>query len=500
MDVSFRGGADFWLTLLVSALLAQLIALLGYDVFYSDSHTYTHYAVVLSKHEYEPSLGWRTMGYPALLLFTGFTATGSLAGILVLQAVTGAAMPLVARMALHPLDAAPFVGWAMILSLVPYCFMNTIYPDQLYIFALTLTIALLIRWILGGSAAWLAGAFLSCLVLTYLRPAGLVVVVTLIVAPILQRRHRLYAAMYAGLFFVLILVPPSYERYGAPEKAGYLGAQVFYNAYLWSDKDAFTTGSAAAEMRARIRAFFAAKPDRIHITELGPPMKEPVYQDLVGRLADNPEALVDAMFGKQHLHYYWLISSIMNLRPDGGRILLLASLRHYLRHPDQIIRSTFWNYIGLVLGPPRRFNLGDYAKRALADDPAYFEAFEWLGVVPGNNSFVTEVSGFAYKTKTGTMEAVQSYFSSFYPIILPLSYLLMLVGLLAAWRPGPPRQIILMIFSVHTINALPLAILVDSQFRYQMQGVPLAIIGAAVGVYWLRGALVPSLKLRPSPM
>jgi hypothetical protein len=40
---------------------------------------------------YNSDLAFRTPGYPAVLVLTGFTITGSLVGVLVLQVATGAA-------------------------------------------------------------------------------------------------------------------------------------------------------------------------------------------------------------------------------------------------------------------------------------------------------------------------------------------------------------------------------------------------------------------------
>jgi hypothetical protein len=73
-----------------------------------------------------------------------------------------------------------------------------------------------------------------------------------------------------------------------------------------------------------------------------------------------------------------------------------------------------------------------------------------------------------------------------YSLLLPTTYILMLIGVAGFARsPGAPRAVAVVTFGIHSINTLLLSMLVDPQFRYQVQNVPLAIVGAGIGLYRL---------------
>jgi hypothetical protein len=69
----------------------------------------------------------------------------------------------------------------------------------------------------------------------------------------------------------------------------------------------------------------------------------------------------------------------------------------------------------------------------------------------------------------------------------------MLVGVAGFMpEPGPARATALTIFVLHCANVAVLMILVDAQFRYQVQSVPLAMIGAGLGLH--RVASLPFVR------
>jgi hypothetical protein len=70
----------------------------------------------------------------------------------------------------------------------------------------------------------------------------------------------------------------------------------------------------------------------------------------------------------------------------------------------------------------------------------------------------------------------------------------MLIGVIGfLFTPGAPRQISLAIFALHTANVLPLAVLVDPQFRYQIESLPIAFIGAGLGLFRITTCLPRSI-------
>jgi hypothetical protein len=62
----------------------------------------------------------------------------------------------------------------MILSLTPFLYINMIYPDELYVLMLVVVSAAMCRWCLTDRPPLLYLATLSCLVIGWLRPVGMV--------------------------------------------------------------------------------------------------------------------------------------------------------------------------------------------------------------------------------------------------------------------------------------------------------------------------------------
>src|SRR5580704_16584045 len=89
---------DLWITAAISSSMAVFFLFFGYVEFTTDSNTYTHYAIEMVQGNFDPSLAIRPPGYPAMLVLTGYTISGSLIGVLILQAASGAAIPVITGM------------------------------------------------------------------------------------------------------------------------------------------------------------------------------------------------------------------------------------------------------------------------------------------------------------------------------------------------------------------------------------------------------------------
>lgn len=479
---------DTVIVFIVSGLLATLFASVGYITFVSNSGNYTQYALTLVRGEFNPNLAERAIGYPALLILTGFGATGSLAGILALQALTGAAIPAIAAATLQPVNrwVAIVTSATLILSLTPFMFINMIYPDQFYVFLLIVIAAMLSRWLIVEKPLWLYLACVFCLFLAWVRPAGLALMPLCIgLAVLYRRRHVLHAVIGTAAIALILVATDHVERRGSGRS--YIGEQAFFNAYLWSDglANAFSMNEDAKELRTKLKSFFETNPG-IDLRQSGSRVPDEEYELFFGRFSGKPDAQVDAMFARPRLCYYWRIAGALpEVEADG--ILLRATLRHYWEHPWQLFRSTLSTYAGLVLGPAWRFNSHDcgFSHR----EKTNFEPFTRGGIIPiPERDAIMSLDMFAIKTRAMPewMLWVQRYFAVEYSLLLPTTYILMLIGVAGFARsPGAPRAVAVVTFGIHSINTLLLSMLVDPQFRYQVQNVPLAIVGAGIGLYRL---------------
>jgi hypothetical protein len=487
---------DLWITAVVSGSIALLFLLFGYVEFTTDSNTYLRYAIDMAQHGFDPGLAKRTPGYPAILVLTGYTITGSLIGVLVLQAASGAAIPVITGAILRPISrwVAALTSAVMILSLTPFQFINRIHPDQFYVFMMVVIAALICRWLLSDRPLWLYLSCFSCLLASSLRPVGAVLVLACFGLAVCRRRHLGHAAVCAALFLAVMVGLPKFER-GQADKS-FIGQQAFFNAYMWSDGsvDAFSSGTAAQELRGNLREFFAKNPTKEEKARLaGPQPPDEAYEHLFGRFDGNPDAQVTEMFARPQMYYYWIIAILSEQEwPDGDRILLRATLQHYWQHPWQLVRSILQTYRGLTLGPPWTFTLAGYGFDAVEEQPVFFEPMHRdKGIVPTperHSVTAATLAVFANKAKPTPVWAlwVQRVFAADYFVLVPISYFLMVIGAVGfIGVPGPARTISLVVLGLHSINVLALSVLVDPQFRYQAQSIPLAIIGAGIGIYRL---------------
>jgi hypothetical protein len=499
-----RGATQFdlWITAVISGSIALFFLLFGYVEFTTDSNTYLRYAIDIAQHRFDPGLAIRTPGYPAILVLTGYTLTGSLIGVLVLQAASGAAIPVLAGAILRPISrwVGALTSAVMILSLTPFQFINRIHPDQLYVFMMVVIAALICRWLLSGRPLWLYLSILSCVLASSLRPVGAVLALVCFGLAVCRRRHLGHAAVCAALFLVVVVGLPKLER-GQADKS-FIGQQAFFNAYMWSDgsMDAFSTGTAAQELRGNLREFFAKNPTKEEKIRLGGPQpSDEAYEHLFGRFDGNPDAQVTEMFARPQMYYYWTIAILSEQEwPGGDGILLRATLQHYWTHPWQLVRSTLQTYRGLTLGPAWTFTLVGSGFDAVGEQPIFFEPMQRdKGIIPTperQSVTATTLAMFANKAKPTPVWAlwVRRVFAADYFVLVPISYFLMVVGVVGFIAvPGPARTISLVVFGLHSMNVLALSVLVDPQLRYQAQSIPLAIIGAGIGIYRLAAIYRP---------
>jgi hypothetical protein len=177
----------------------------------------------------------------------------------------------------------------------------------------------------------------------------------------------------------------------------------------------------------------------------------------------------------------WILFSVpgptAQLIPD--EYFLSASIEHFKRHPVNTARAVAASYKGLVLGPAWRFEDNPIA------DPALFEP-----ATPARSvDLPADIVGPAHQQPGGPLfweNKVNGLFGVICEIIIPASFVLMLIGVVGfLFEPGPVRATALTIFMLHSANVAVVALLVDAQFRYQIHSVPLAMIGAGLGLHRL---------------
>lgn len=505
----------------VSLAASLTISTLGFLVRYGDGHSYTDYARGLLSGVLDGNLYYRTPGYPLLLIATGATA-GTFAGLLLAQAVAAAMIPLasygiIARIS-QPIGVT--VAFASIASLVPFVYVNTVYPDQAYIVLLVLSSFFLARWLAFADASranLYALAIVSDL-LYWMRPIGLTVTITCFLLAALKRR---YMISWLVCVTAIVGVHAGWHAYQATHtvngtsQRSMLGRQLFFKAYMWSDgmNAPFSPqqGPATAALRSRLTALFA---DSAHKSELekkwgaikdwGFPMTDAAYHEMFGRFDGNPEAQVAAIFELPNAKYFYVmfIASDVEFGPAADRLFLRAAIEQFLTNPLQTARAIIGTYWALVFGPAWQINYYHMPSRfssPIRDLEEDLPVLEVLGPKPGTicttNREASAPTGYTRCEQSPWMVMLANWFSVTYPIVLPGSFILMVIGVVGLIsQRTPARTSVLCCFAIHTVGELSLSPFVDPKFRYQFECVPLAMMAAGFGLLVLRQLGARSLR------
>jgi hypothetical protein len=121
-----------------------------------------------------PAVSQRDIGYPFLLLLSGYTLNGSFIGITLIEAAFAILMPVLVYWSI--VRASPtvafYTGIVSIVSLAPIYFFKWIHHDQAYIFFIILVISLLANFLQSRQYGFLYCFTFAALAASFTRPAG----------------------------------------------------------------------------------------------------------------------------------------------------------------------------------------------------------------------------------------------------------------------------------------------------------------------------------------
>ena len=299
--VASRRIAALLAIFLVSLTISLIISGLGFFVRYGESVTYTQYARDLLSGHVDTNLYYRTPGYPILLILTGAMA-GSFAGLLTAQAVAGAMISAASYWAVERFSwqVAFLVAGFSIGLMVPFIYINLLYPDEAYIVLLVLSCVFLVRWLAFPDASRINLYALAAAsdLLAWMRPIGLTVTGTCLLLAAL-------AASADGIPWLVCVIAIGgvhlgwhlykvHHTWRGEDNASMLGRQLFFKAYMWSDgqEAGFSPdqGPATVALRRRIVEFFADKERKAEIEkrwgairQWTAPMSDEAYKEMLAR-------------------------------------------------------------------------------------------------------------------------------------------------------------------------------------------------------------------------
>jgi hypothetical protein len=501
--------------LLLGGLITAFYLCSSRSYFAGGAGSFLEFALAIASGQPTLAIVQRDIGYPVLLLLTGFPFTGSLVGVVAVQALMGFFMPLLVYFAVGRANprAALIAALICIISLVPYQFIKMIYHDQLYMF-LSLASAISFLWFIRSERP-IALYIMTFAVLatSSTRPAALALLPALLIYAWMIRRG---AAMHY-IIVIALAVSFGYASYEYRRKLmglqsgepmpSYTGHQIFQNVYLFSrDLNIELSPSLGPAMR-RLR-------DEIQ-KEFPDPANHPTLSSYRTSAPDffktaldfhDPDQFVRRVFERPNAEYYTIFHQIPAVAFDSN-LFAHAFWEVVSQQPLYFIRYTSRNLNHYFFLPGYYFPRHTDISHQIRGGPHYppqviGNALEEAGLTERavrELSYVPLEADFA--ALRGISDFVQRQFEKKYNglnrIVLALSLIAFCYAILVVsrvWmsrRSGHPlvaaeyRRLageIIGLSGIVLYNSLITAAFVDPIHRYHYMIMPLEIICAGFGL------------------
>jgi hypothetical protein len=506
--------------LVISVILSTLIFIFGQICYFGDSGTYLQLA-----NGFNPHLFWRPPGYPFLLKITGYTLEGSLIGILILQAILAVFIPVIIYKLTKYFTGSriAFIFALLIaISLLPFFFQQTIYPDQVQIFLIVLFSVLMVRFNEFGERLIL---FIICVVLfiaTFLRPTlqlmWLIPVLVLLTSFFVDSKKLISKFRWINFIILTVAIISTLwisltiERNRLDVKTNtdiersINGRQIFLNIYLNSyglDINSRSLGASSSELREHLLNYFEKKDSRLDLKNFGN-IDEVTYKRLFGDFNEDPSLQVAEIFDKPNITYFWFLFAFADsIIVNGGDSLFMSVSREMIiEHPVILLRLLKINIIGYFWGPPHTFNAG-YSPDNLQIEDVNFLPLEPM--VQAIEPWLSESTKFLLKSNLERKYVSSAFAKIFHSIWGSLYLLFMRLSLLTIVAFGVvlvlnklfgKRQYRfnkLLSFSLLLVilffQVIPLIVLVNPQLRYHMVSALLMLTCGFIAGNYLRAYL-----------
>jgi hypothetical protein len=365
-----RQGSAFWTIFGLSCLGEILWFLLVNVGFFSDTLQYLGFARELHHRQipyfadgsYGPdfdvtSAARRTLGYPLLMLIAGVPQTGSILGILAIQALMAIAMPLLAYKIIEPWGrrAAFVTAVVLIVSLEPFIYSKAILSDHAFKFLLLLLVYLAVRAYRTPTRGSFFAIGTASIMLVLVRPQGSVAVLLvfgllMIAHPrrfIALAGHSLGVGAILGIFSVVIAAHlASYVPRELPQHlqarrsiAGDIQTLLLYHAYTCAIGERPALEAAKGAERSELRSVLLAYAND-HVEDWA--ALQPAHY--FARFKDDPSRLVDEIYRNPNPYYLNMIRLAAAAPNDpgggqstGGNLLWRVIWETYRSEPRLIV-------------------------------------------------------------------------------------------------------------------------------------------------------------------
>jgi hypothetical protein len=342
----------------------------------------------------DPHLAQRDVGFPLLLLLSGYTLTGSFIPITLIHALFSILIPLLIYLSIQQVSrpVAYYTGLFVAVLLAPILFMKWIHHDQAYVFFSILTLATVTLFVQTRHYRYLYLLTVAASMTSLTRPAGgLIVPLVLTIAYAIGPRRLRHYVICIGIFVATIAINQwhRYEIFNMREGTyfpSYTGQQIFYNLYINSKEFGVQLSPELGPNMAKITdsLFKLTQPSLResrfiygYAGNFRPPndfMEEHIY-------AFTPETFIKRVYEVPNWEYYTLLCDAER----NDQLFLGASWEIVRANPFYVIQYGARNLALMLFRPGyahSRFNVNPLSRLGLAFPPAGGAVHETTGVSP----------------------------------------------------------------------------------------------------------------------
>jgi hypothetical protein len=479
----------------ISAAIAFIIFLTTDALHYADSKPYLLYSAAISHFTADPQAWYRTAGYPLLITATLYPWSGSVIGILAVQAILAALIPWVIYKTLLYVSK-PLAIWGALLSvitLLPYQFQNLLYPDQVEVFLGILLYYLVVRYHFAKTIPNMALMFLVYSYDAFFRPPSLLLYLVLLGAVLWcdrETRRRCvkpFALMSIGVA-TLFVGAASLDGYLYKQinqyRPSFVGRNLFHNPFVNSMgvDGAFENGRYTKILRAKFVDYFRnAPPGIIHTLR-------PELGDKFSQYQSDPEQMVDALMAERSVDTFWALFKISDSfgKDQSDPLFIKVALEQYWLHPIilwNVVTRSLPYYVGLrpPNGQPTFFPF------TFESDPDEFS------YGPGMSAYTERIIGqqAVAAVRSAFVGYSETIFAALYRVLLLAGALLTGLGVLIAFylicrgRSPPELPVFFIVLAVYLLYVGPMIILVGPLFRYVCASALLLLMSGLISLRML---------------
>jgi len=481
--------------LAISAMVTLVWGLTRPLTYTTDSTTYVELAqYLLGQREPHPIVFIRPPGYPLLLILTGVIAFHSFVGLLLAQALTAVAIPLIAykTVAHYSRSAAFAAGLLITLSLMPQIYSRAVMTEQPFIFGFVLLAYLVVRYSIERSTKLFWSITITTIGLAFLRPSAnlfgyIIVAATLLLEP------RQWRRALSGVL-IIFAVTGAWASFAAGEADPHLGGnlvsrffsgaqsfageQLFYDAYVVGEFTpppgilerrltfAASNGPASARLLQTLMTFAELYPQFWKTHPLAHPGDDAA--SFVDRLRTRPSQMA---FG-----FMWSATDTMLGPAESARLFRDAAVESFRVRPT-VLLGLLDNFVSVLFGPVAAYSSGVRVVMIPTLDAVTFHD-------PGLGALGDSVRPYLALPKLASWweRDPTSYFYGFGYTLLKPALTVTVIMTLLFMAAGPMRWPALVLTATILCHHAITAVFAEPYARYVDQVLPATVVLAAMGV------------------